>query len=97
MSGANSRTSGGTTAWKARSQPASAVPGGRATLTAVPESWREHVRERLGHTAPMRMTDGREPAYRDWSEGYDPASWLDRSILATREEIFPRHGLHPQP
>jgi acetoin utilization protein AcuC len=64
---------------------------------AVPESWREHVRERLGHTAPMRMTDGREPAYRDWSEGYDPASWLDRSILATREEIFPRHGLHPQP
>jgi acetoin utilization protein AcuC len=64
---------------------------------AVPESWREHVRERLGHTAPMRMTDGREPAYRDRSEGYDPASWLDRSILATREEIFPRHGLHPQP
>jgi len=65
--------------------------------TGTPESWREHVRERLGHTAPVRMTDGREPAYRDWSEGYDPASWLDRSILATREEIFPRHGLHPLP
>jgi len=65
--------------------------------TPTPGSWREHVRERLGHTAPMRMTDGREPAYRDWSEGYDPGSWLDRSILATREEIFPRHGLHPLP
>ena len=33
---ANSRSSGGTTAWKARSHPPSAVPGGRATLTAVP-------------------------------------------------------------
>jgi len=55
------------------------------------------VRETLGRTAPTRMTDGREPAYRDWTEGYDPASWLDRSILATREEIFPRHGLDPLP
>ena len=37
-SGLNSRSSGGTTAWKARSQPASAVPGGSATLTAVPSA-----------------------------------------------------------
>ena len=37
-SGANARTSGGTTAWNARSQPASAVPGGSATLTAVPSA-----------------------------------------------------------
>ena len=65
--------------------------------TPTPDSWREHVRETLGRTAPLRMTDGRDPAYRDWSEGYDPASWLDRSILATREEIFPRHGLDPLP
>ncbi len=65
--------------------------------TATPESWRAYVRETLGRTAPTRMTDGREPAYRDWAEGYDPASWLDRSILATREEIFPRHGLDPLP
>ncbi len=38
MSGANSRTSGGTTAWNARSQPASAVPGGSATFTALPRA-----------------------------------------------------------
>ena len=30
-------------------------------------------------------------------EGYDPATWLDRSIHATREEIFPLHGLDPLP
>jgi acetoin utilization protein AcuC len=65
--------------------------------TATPESWRAYVRETLGRTAPARMTDGRDPAYRDWAEGYDPASWLDRSILATRQEIFPRHGLDPLP
>jgi acetoin utilization protein AcuC len=65
--------------------------------TLTPESWRAHVRDTLGRTPPSRMTDGRDPAYRDWSEGYDPGSWLDRSIMATREEIFPRHGLDPLP
>jgi len=65
--------------------------------TATPESWRAHVYETLGRTAPLRLTDGRDPAYRDWSEGYDPAIWLDRSINATREEIFPLHGLDPLP
>jgi acetoin utilization protein AcuC len=43
----------------------------------------------------MLLTDGKDAAYRDWSEGYDPASWLDRSILATREAVFPLHGLDP--
>ena len=47
--------------------------------------------------APHRLTDGRDPAYRDWSEGYDPGTWLDRTINATREEIFPLHGLDPLP
>jgi acetoin utilization protein AcuC len=65
--------------------------------TETPQPWRDHVRERLGRTAPTRMTDGQEPAYRDWSQGYDPGSWLDRSILATREAIFPQHGLDPLP
>jgi acetoin utilization protein AcuC len=76
-----------------------AVAGGRpmAPQTETPQSWRTHVREALGRTAPTLMTDGRDPAYRDWSEGYDPATWLDRSILATREEIFPWHGLDPLP
>ena len=44
-----------------------------------------------------RLTDGRTPAYRDWSEGYDPDTWLDRAIHATRSEVFPYHGLDPLP
>ena len=65
--------------------------------TETPESWRDHVRTRLGAVAPSRLTDGRTPAFRDWSEGYDPDTWLDRAIHATRTEIFPFHGLDPLP
>jgi acetoin utilization protein AcuC len=43
------------------------------------------------------MGDGRTPTYRDWSEGYDPSTWLDRSVHATRMEVFPLHGLDPMP
>lgn len=64
---------------------------------ATPEGWRAHVLTLLGRTAPFRMTDGRTPAYRDWVEGYDPASWLDRAINATREATFPLNGLDPLP
>ncbi|MGH3384365.1 MAG: acetoin utilization protein AcuC [Nocardioidaceae bacterium] len=55
--------------------------------------WQEHVRTVTGRRAPRRMTDGREPEFRDWSAGYDPDSWLDRSVQATRAAIFPANGL----
>ncbi len=76
-----------------------AIVGGRPLdpQTSTPEGWREHIRTVLGRTPPLRLTDGRTPAYRDWSEGYDPDTWLDRAIHATRTEIFPFHGLDPMP
>ena len=43
------------------------------------------------------LTDGREPGFRDWADGYDPDSWLDREINATRRAVFPLHGLDPLP
>ena len=61
----------------------------------TPVAWRQAIRERLGVAAPTRMTDGRHPAWRDWSEGYDPDTWLDRSIQATRESVFPANGIDP--
>jgi acetoin utilization protein AcuC len=74
-----------------------AVVSGRplAPALSTPESWREEVRERLGVRAPSLMTDGRSPAYRDWSEGYDPDTWLDRAIQSTRDVAFPFNGLDP--
>ena len=65
--------------------------------TPTPDGWRAHVQTLLGRTAPFRMTDGRTPAYRDWSQGYDPETWLDRSINAAREAVFPLNGLDPLP
>jgi acetoin utilization protein AcuC len=63
--------------------------------TAVPESWREDIQLRFGRVAPSRMTDGRAPTYADWSTGYNPDTWLDRSIKATRDISFPLLGLDP--
>ncbi|MBC7630833.1 acetoin utilization protein AcuC [Aeromicrobium sp.] len=63
----------------------------------TPDTWREHIERLRGTAAPSRMTDGRTIAYRAWEQGYDPASWLDRSIQATRIASFPLNGLDPQP
>ncbi len=65
--------------------------------TAVPGGWTEHVRERLGVEGPALLTDGREPSYRPWEEGYDPDNWLDRQVHSTRTAVFPLHGLDPLP
>ncbi len=65
--------------------------------TPTPEEWRARVEERLGATAPRLMTDGNSPTWRDWADGYDPDSWLDRVINATRSAAFPYHGLDPLP
>ncbi|GAB2871758.1 acetoin utilization protein AcuC [Myroides odoratimimus subsp. xuanwuensis] len=76
-----------------------AIVGGRPLdpHTETPLEWREHVATTLGRTAPHRMTDGRTPAYRSWVDGYDPETWLDRAIHATRTQVFPLHGLDPMP
>lgn len=75
-----------------------ALVGGRPLdpATETPGEWRETVR-RIGATPPETMTDGRPAGYRPWEEGYDPSSWLDQQVHATRMEVFPLHGLDPMP
>jgi acetoin utilization protein AcuC len=76
-----------------------AVVGGAPLdpATETPAAWRAHVQETLGRGTPGHLGDGREPAYRDWSEGYDPNTWLDRAVHETRTAVFPEHGLDPLP
>jgi acetoin utilization protein AcuC len=62
---------------------------------ATPQSWREFAHGRTGATAPESMTDGAPAAFTPLSAGYDPDDWADRSIMATREAVFPHHGLSP--
>jgi acetoin utilization protein AcuC len=63
----------------------------------VPDSWRRLVESQTGHAAPRLFTDGILPGHRDWTNGYDPHSALDRAIFATRSAVFPWHGLDPLP
>ncbi|MCW2830537.1 MAG: acetoin utilization protein AcuC [Aeromicrobium sp.] len=63
----------------------------------TPDRWRARIEHLRGVPGPQTMTDGRAVGYRAWEQGYDPASWLDRSIHATRVATFPLHGLDPQP
>ena len=73
-----------------RRPPAAARDGDAAGVARV------RHRDARPHPA-HRMTDGRTPAFRDWNDGYDPETWLDRAIMATRAEVFPLHGLDPYP
>ena len=62
----------------------------------LPESWRQLVYAKTQASAPRRMTDGRDPQWKDWNEaGYDPADALDQAVLATRRSVFPAHGMLP--
>ncbi|MBF8190744.1 acetoin utilization protein AcuC [Nonomuraea sp. K274] len=65
--------------------------------TPTSENWRRFVRERTGEIPPLTMTDGRNPEFQDLSGGYDPADPIDRAIMATRNAVFPLHGLDPMP
>ncbi|MFS3129791.1 acetoin utilization protein AcuC [Nocardioides sp. Bht2] len=68
-----------------------AVVAGRPLepVTAVPQEWRDQVREATGELAPSRLTDGRRPAWRPWEEGFNPHAPLDASIVESRAA----HGL----
>lgn len=61
--------------------------------TVVPAAWRQHVRQLRGVEAPTAMGDGRNIGFRAWDGGYDPNSWLDRCIYATRQQAFPLLGI----
>ncbi|MGK4581476.1 acetoin utilization protein AcuC [Kitasatospora sp. HPMI-4] len=64
--------------------------------TETPGDWRAEVYRRTRQQAPLRMTDGAEPHWRDFHEGgYDPADRLDQAILAARRAVYPHHGLLP--
>lgn len=63
--------------------------------TPVPEAWRTYVKETYGVVAPESMGDDVDVWWRSWEVGYDPADEVDRTVIATRKEIFPLYGLDP--
>ncbi|HRW18867.1 MAG TPA: acetoin utilization protein AcuC [Dermatophilaceae bacterium] len=62
----------------------------------VPQAWRDYVHELTGRSTPERMGDlpeGEPIWWRSWDLGYDPSSDVDRAVMATRQAVFPLHGL----
>ncbi|WP_176582903.1 acetoin utilization protein AcuC [Streptomyces marincola] len=66
-----------------------------APETHVPDAWRHTVHALTRTGGPWRMTDGRQPRWRDWADGYDPADAADQAVIATRRAVYPLHGLLP--
>jgi len=63
--------------------------------TQTPAPWREYVVRRTGLTAPEQMTEGAPAQFEPFESGYDPGHPVDRAIMATRNAVFPLHGLMP--
>ena len=61
----------------------------------TPAPWREYVARRTGLTAPEQMTEGAPAEFVPFESGYDPADPVDQAIMATRNAVFPLHGLMP--
>jgi acetoin utilization protein AcuC len=76
-----------------------AEAAGRPLDPAVPTPapWREFARARTGVQPPASMTEGAAAVFSPFASGYDPADAVDRAIMATRNAVFPHHGLLPSP
>ena len=61
----------------------------------TPAPWREYVAQRTGLTAPEQMTEGAPAVFGPFESGYDPGQPTDQAIMATRNAVFPLHGLMP--
>ncbi|MEO5779045.1 MULTISPECIES: acetoin utilization protein AcuC [Arthrobacter] len=78
-----------------------AIAAGRPVplRTPVPEEWRAYVHEKYsvthGAEAPRLMGDDVDLWWRSWEVGFDPNDGVDRTVMATRKEIFPLYGLDP--
>jgi acetoin utilization protein AcuC len=63
--------------------------------TPTPGLWREYVDAVTAEHAPELMTEGGTGAFASFEAGYDPADPVDQTIMATRNAVFPLHGLFP--
>jgi acetoin utilization protein AcuC len=63
--------------------------------TPTPHTWREYVGWVSAESPPELMTEGASTEFPSIDRGYDPADPVDQAIMATRNAVFPLHGLFP--
>jgi len=63
----------------------------------IPQAWRDYVNEVYGQSGPTHMGDVRPKGgrvwWRSWAAGFSPEDAVDAAVMATREAVFPQHGL----
>jgi len=72
---------------------AAGLPIDPAAPTSV--GWRDYVARRTCLPAPAYMTEGAVAEFEPFESCYDPGAPVDRAIMATRNAVFPLHGLMP--
>jgi acetoin utilization protein AcuC len=63
--------------------------------TPTPGTWREYVGWVSAESPPELMTEGASTEFASVDRGYDPDDPVDQAIMATRNAVFPLHGLFP--
>ncbi|WP_240333986.1 acetoin utilization protein AcuC [Rothia sp. ZJ932] len=63
--------------------------------TPVPGRWQQYMLAKYGTQVPALMGDEVDLWWSNWELGFDPADPVDRTIMATRKEVFPHWGLDP--
>ena len=64
----------------------------------TPDDWRDYAAGRMAggsSSPPTSLLDGSTPSFTPWGEGGSTGDAIDRSIAATRDAVFPAHGLAP--
>jgi acetoin utilization protein AcuC len=61
----------------------------------TPPDWRDYVARRTRAVAPEFMTEQALARYPSFEDGFDLGEPIDRAIMATREAVFPLHGIMP--
>jgi acetoin utilization protein AcuC len=61
----------------------------------TPAGWQEYVSDVSFEAAPEVMTEGGDGTFSPFETGYDPADPVDQTVMATRNAVFPLHGLMP--
>lgn len=61
----------------------------------TPASWQKYMLDKYGTQVPKLMGDHANLWWSTWEIGFNPADETDRTVMATRKEIFPVWGLDP--
>lgn len=65
--------------------------------TEIPEAWRLILTSVTNELSPRTMGDGVNFVAKPTDNMFDPLTPIDRSILRTRDAVFPFYGLDPEP